>query len=76
MNSVQMEAVALYDYHATRDDELSFAKDSILKVLSRDVKEEPYWYMGEEDGKQGLIPPNFIRMKPHDWFHGRITRAD
>ena len=59
MNSVRMEAVALHDYHAKSDDELSFEKGSILKVLSRDVKEEPYWYMGEGDGKQGLIPPNF-----------------
>jgi len=27
-----MEAVALHDFHATADDELSFKKGSILKV--------------------------------------------
>ena len=25
--------------------------------------------------KEGLIPPNYIQMKPHEWFYGRITRA-
>ena len=30
--SENMEAVALHDFHATADDELSFKKGSILKV--------------------------------------------
>ena len=28
-----MEAIALHDFHATADDELSFKKGSILKVI-------------------------------------------
>lgn len=28
-----MEAIALHDFHATADDELSFKKGSILKVM-------------------------------------------
>ena len=24
----------------------------------------------------GLIPSNYIEMKPHSWYYGRITRAD
>lgn len=32
-----MEAVALHDFHATADDELSFKKGSILKVSALDV---------------------------------------
>ena len=24
----------------------------------------------------GLIPSNYIEMKPHNWYYGRITRAD
>ena len=26
--------------------------------------------------KIGLIPSNYIEMKPHNWYYGRITRAD
>ena len=70
-----MEAVALHDFHSKADDELSFKKGSILKVLSTEPEEDLNWYKAEQDGKEGLIPPNYIQMKPHEWFYGRITRA-
>ena len=39
-----MEAVALYDFNATAEDELSFKKGSILKVFN--IKAAGiYWYM-------------------------------
>ena len=31
--------------------------------------------MAEQDGRKGLIPINYIEMKPHEWFHGKFTRA-
>ena len=34
------------------------------------------WYRAEFDGKEGLIPSNYVEMKNHDWYYGRITRAD
>ena len=67
-----MEAKALHDFCATDDDELSFKKGSILKVLSKE--EDKFWYKAEQDGKHGLIPNNYIQMKDHRWWHGRITR--
>jgi len=66
-----MEAVALHDFYATADDELSFKKGSILKVLNTEEK----WFKAEQDGKEGLIPYNYIEMKPHEWYYGHITRA-
>ena len=30
-----MEAIALHDFHATADDELSFKKGSVLKVCTK-----------------------------------------
>ena len=33
-----MEAVALHDFHATADDELSFKKGSVLKVRQLHLK--------------------------------------
>ncbi|XP_076309513.1 growth factor receptor-bound protein 2-like isoform X1 [Tachypleus tridentatus] len=69
-----MEATAKYDFNATADDELSFKKGEVLKVLN--VEDDMNWYRAELDGKEGLIPSNYIEMKKHDWYYGRITRAD
>ncbi|XP_012542365.1 protein nervous wreck isoform X1 [Monomorium pharaonis] len=49
--------IALYDYDATCDEELSFLEGDILKVL----KKEPHdvddgWWEGELRGQQGLFP--------------------
>nr|CDQ00756.1 BMA-SEM-5 [Brugia malayi] len=40
-----MEAVAEHDFNATAEDELSFRKNQILKVLNKD--EDPHWYKAE-----------------------------
>ena len=68
-----MEAVALYDFHATADDELSFKKGSIL-VIKPD--ETQHWLNAQQDGKEGQIPENYIELKkPHEWYYGGITKA-
>ena len=69
-----MEAVAKHDFNATADDELSFRKSQILKVLNKE--DDMNWYRAELDGQEGLIPSNYIEMKSHNWYYGRITRAD
>lgn len=69
-----MEAVAKHDFNATADDELSFRRSQILKILN--MEDDMNWYRAELDGKEGLIPSNYIEMKNHDWYYGRITRAD
>ncbi|KAL3981992.1 Sex muscle abnormal protein 5 [Acanthocheilonema viteae] len=69
-----MEAVAEHDFNATAEDELSFRKNQILKVLNKD--EDPHWYKAELDGHEGFIPSNYIRMNEHNWYLGKISRAD
>uniref|UniRef100_A0A1E1XNK1 Putative adaptor protein grb2 n=2 Tax=Amblyomma TaxID=6942 RepID=A0A1E1XNK1_AMBSC len=69
-----MEAIAKHDFNATADDELSFRKGQVLKVLN--MEDDMNWYRAELDSKEGLIPSNYIEMKKHDWYYGRITRAD
>jgi len=69
-----MEAIAKHDFNATADDELSFRRSQVLKVLN--MEDDANWYRAELDGKEGLIPSNYIEMKKHDWYYGRITRAD
>jgi len=68
-----MEAVALYDFHATADDELSFKKGSILVI---NPEETEHWLNAQQNGKEGQIPKNYIELKkPHEWYYGRITNA-
>ena len=69
-----MEAVALYDFHATSTDELSFKKGSIVKVLN--MEDEPSWWKAEQGGKEGLVPHNYVHLKPHPWHKGTISRAE
>jgi len=64
--SASMEAVAKHDFNATAEDELSFRKHQILKVLNKE--DDMNWFRAELDGQEGLIPSNYIEMKPHSWY--------
>uniref|UniRef100_S4RVI7 Growth factor receptor-bound protein 2b n=1 Tax=Petromyzon marinus TaxID=7757 RepID=S4RVI7_PETMA len=68
-----MEAVAKYDFNATAEDELSFKRGDVLKVLNEDCDQN--WYKAELNGRDGFIPKNYIDMKPHPWFTGKIPRV-
>ncbi|XP_046855317.1 growth factor receptor-bound protein 2-like [Xenia sp. Carnegie-2017] len=68
-----MEAVAKFPFKATADDELSFEKGSILKILNTENDEN--WYKAEQNGRDGYIPATYIEMKPHQWYHGKISRS-
>uniref|UniRef100_A0A8B9JMI4 Growth factor receptor-bound protein 2b n=1 Tax=Astyanax mexicanus TaxID=7994 RepID=A0A8B9JMI4_ASTMX len=58
-----MEAIAKYDFKATADDELSFKRGEVLKVLNEECDQN--WYKAELNGKDGFIPKNYIEMKAH-----------
>ncbi|KPP79087.1 GRB2-related adapter protein-like [Scleropages formosus] len=67
-----MEAVALYTFRATESDELSFQKGDILKITN--MEDDPNWYTAELMGRRGFVPKNYINVRPHMWFAGRISR--
>ncbi|KAJ8037719.1 Growth factor receptor-bound protein 2 [Holothuria leucospilota] len=67
-----MEAVGLHDFTTSREDELGFRKGDIVKILNKN--EDPNWYKAELNGKEGLIPKNYVQIKEHDWFNGNISR--
>ncbi|KAI5937059.1 Growth factor receptor-bound protein 2 [Manis javanica] len=58
-----IQAITKYDFKATADDELSFKRGDILKVLNKECDQN--WYKAELNGKDGFIPKNYIEMKPH-----------
>ncbi|KAF5885983.1 intersectin-2-like isoform X1, partial [Clarias magur] len=52
------QVIALYDYTAANQDELTFSKDQIINVLD---KSDPDWWRGELNGVTGLIPTNYVK---------------
>ncbi|KAM5153011.1 GRB2-related adapter protein [Mantella aurantiaca] len=67
-----MEAVAIYNFKTTERDELPFSKGDILKILN--MEDDQNWYKAELKGQEGYIPKNYIKVKPHLWYAGRISR--
>ena len=33
------------------------------------MEDDLNWYRAESDGKEGLIPSNYIEMKNHEWVN-------
>ena len=52
--------MALYDYAAMRDDELTFTENTIIYVVK---KNDDGWFEGvtEETGQTGLFPGNYVQ---------------
>eukprot|EP01114_Cavostelium_apophysatum_P013717 TRINITY_DN3385_c0_g1_i2.p1 TRINITY_DN3385_c0_g1~~TRINITY_DN3385_c0_g1_i2.p1 ORF type:complete len:482 (+),score=127.38 TRINITY_DN3385_c0_g1_i2:73-1518(+) len=55
---VLFKALACYNYDATKDDELSFAANDIIDILETEI---PGWWLGVANGRQGLVPSNFLQ---------------
>lgn len=51
------KVIAIYDYAADKDDELSFAENSVIYVIK---KNDDGWYEGVMDGVTGLFPGNYV----------------
>jgi hypothetical protein len=55
--------VALYDCNPPRADVLGFKKGEIIILISQSSED---WYVGEVDGRQGLVAKNYIRQLPNE----------
>jgi len=51
------QVVALYNYQAQNDDEMSFSKSSVINVVDNS---DPDWWKGELNGQTGLFPSNYV----------------
>jgi len=54
-------AVALYDYQASADDEISFDPDDIVTNIEMIDKG---WWRGLCKGQYGLFPANYVEIIP------------
>ncbi|XP_056144021.1 GRB2-related adapter protein 2a [Lampris incognitus] len=66
-----MEAKGLYDFTSTADDELSFLKGDLIKILGA----EEDWYKAELHGHEGYVPKNYIEMQTPRWYRGNASRS-
>lgn len=56
-NGYFIPVVAIYDYYADKDDELSFQESAVIYVLK---KNDDGWWEGVMDGITGLFPGNYV----------------
>ncbi|PAA72152.1 hypothetical protein BOX15_Mlig001734g1, partial [Macrostomum lignano] len=71
--------VAMYNYEARTEEDLSFNKDEMLEVV--DSGQGPWWMArGLTTGRQGYVPSNFLAqaetIDSEPWFFGQLTRMD
>lgn len=56
------KVVAIYDYTADKEDELSFQEGAFIYVIK---KNEDGWYEGVMNGTTGLFPGNYVESIMH-----------
>ncbi|XP_069742821.1 intersectin-2-like isoform X2 [Narcine bancroftii] len=52
------QVIAIYDYTAVNEDELTFSKGQLINVLNKDDSD---WWQGEFNGMNGLFPSNYVK---------------
>ena len=53
------QVIAMYDYKAANEDEMSISKGQLINVLD---KNDPDWWRGEVNGVTALFPANYVKM--------------
>ncbi|GFF59914.1 drebrin-like protein B [Aspergillus udagawae] len=56
----QPVAVALYDYEAAEDNELSFPEG--VQIVNIEFPDDDWWF-GEYNGQKGLFPANYVQLE-------------
>ncbi|KAB5584535.1 hypothetical protein PHYPO_G00108670 [Pangasianodon hypophthalmus] len=65
-----MEAIGKFDFTPTADDELSFKKGDVIKILGT----KDNWYRAERNGLQGFVPRNYIILEIPSWYQEDMSR--
>ncbi|XP_076839130.1 GRB2-related adaptor protein 2-like [Brachyhypopomus gauderio] len=66
-----MEARGKYDFNGTAEDELSFRKGDILKILGS----QDEWYKAEMHGHEGYVPKNYVDRQIPSWLQESASRS-
>lgn len=65
-----MEAICKFDFTATADDEMSFKKGDVIKILGT----KDNWFKAERHGLQGFVPRNYITLDIPSWYQEDMSR--
>lgn len=52
---------------------LMFAINVLYQILN--IEDDRHWYKAEQDGRDGLVPKNYIEMKPHELVLSLVIRS-
>ncbi|XP_046722057.1 GRB2-related adapter protein 2-like [Silurus meridionalis] len=66
-----MEARGKFEFNATAEDELSFRKGDILKILSS----QDDWFKAEMHGHEGFVPKNYVDRQTPSWYQESASRS-
>jgi len=72
--------IALYDYDARTQEDLSFKKGEILEVNNEDLANDWWRARSRDTGGEGFIPSNYVALhetlEAEDWYFGEIKRPE
>ncbi|XP_022091012.1 tyrosine-protein kinase Yes-like [Acanthaster planci] len=74
-----LKYVALYDYEARTEDDLSFLKGETLDITNN---HDGDWWLARstKNGREGYVPSNYIApvksINAEEWYFGRIGRKE
>ncbi|THH29706.1 hypothetical protein EUX98_g4485 [Antrodiella citrinella] len=54
-------AIALFDFNAVQDGDLSFTKGQVITVKYMNSNTDTWW-LGRVDGREGIFPANFVEV--------------
>lgn len=60
-SSLPLQVIAVYDYVAQGDQELSLEEGDIVTLVAR---EDEVWWCGQLKGRMGMFPANYV--EPYD----------
>jgi len=71
--------IALFDYEARTDEDLSFKKNELLEILN-DMQGDWWYARSLQSGKTGYIPSNYVAKEKsidaQPWYFGKLRRVD
>ncbi|CAF1245233.1 unnamed protein product [Rotaria sordida] len=77
-NNNRFQYVALFDYDARTNDDLTIRKSDLLEITYR--KNTAWWKAKNENGQEGWIPSNYVAkrdsLESEPWYFKSIRRID
>ena len=71
MSAIACNAKSLYEYSSDATDELDLVPGDLLQVLVK--HDDDWWYVRHQNGREGLIPSNYVEILPADTLSTSLT---